>query len=192
MTPQKINIIMALPEGGERLSVIKIFVYIIIFLSLFYRKNINEISPICFYQNNFNLYKTEKVFIQNDNLWFLTIPKINLKDTPIKDGITNDILENYIGHFPITAFVKGNICLAAHNNGYENNYFNRINELEVGDEINYHYFNIEKKYSVYEKNVIDERDFLSLNESNEDTLTLITCIDNSPSKRLCIKAICKE
>lgn len=171
---------------------LKILFFIIVFLNLFYRKKVDDISPINFNQYNLNLYKSEKVFIHEDDEWYLTIPKINLKSIPIKDGISDDILENYIGHFPISSFLEGNVCLAAHNNGYINNYFKDINKLEIGDEIYYHYFNIEKVYIVQEKYVIHEQDFICLDEDNTGKLTLITCIDNSPSERLCIKAFSKE
>ncbi|MBO5478077.1 MAG: sortase [Clostridia bacterium] len=171
---------------------LKYFLFIIVFLNLFYIKEVDDISPINLNQNNFNLYKSEKVFIHNEDEWYLTIPKVNLNNIPIKDGIENDILENYIGHFPFSSFLEGNVCLAAHNNGYKNNYFKNINMLEVGDEIYYHYFNIEKIYIVKDKYIIDEKDFLSLEEDNNQKLTLITCIDNSPHERLCIQAISKE
>ena len=171
---------------------LKIMFFLIIFLNLFYRKKLDVISPINFSQCNLNLKRSEKVFIHKDDSWYLTIPKINLKNIPIKDGVSDDILENYIGHFPITSFQKDNICLAAHSNGYENNYFSDIDKLEVGDEIYYHYFNIEKVYIVKEKNVIEENNFLYLDTDNNEKLTLITCIKNSPSQRLCIQAISKE
>lgn len=171
---------------------LKIMFFLMIFLNLFYKKKVDDISPINFSQYNLNLYKSEKVFIHKDNNWYLTIPKINLKNIPIKDGISDDILENYIGHFPISSFLEGNICLAAHNNGYINNYFSDINKLELGDKIYYHYFNIEKEYIVKEKYVISDNDFLCLDSDNIDKLTLITCITDSPYNRLCIQAISKE
>lgn len=171
---------------------LKILVFLMIFLHLFYKKDISDISLINFNQEKLNLYKSEKVFIHSDYEWCLTIPKINLNNIPIKDGISDDILENYIGHFPISSFLEGNICLAAHNNGFKNNFFGRIKELEVGDEIYYHYFNIEKVYIVQSKNVIKDSDFSYLDIDKKEKLTLITCIDNSPCERLCIQAISKE
>lgn len=171
---------------------LKIMIFLIVFLNLFYKKKIDDISPINFNQYNLNLYKSEKVFIHKEDEWYLTIPKINLKKIPIKDGITSDILENYIGHFPISSFQKGNVCLAAHNDGYNTNYFSEIDKLEVGDEIYYHYFNIEKVYIVKEKYVISENNFNQLDLDSNEKITLITCIKDSPSKRLCIQAISKE
>lgn len=132
------------------------------------------------------------LFITKDYEWSLSIPKINLNDIPIEEGIENDILENYIGHFPITSCFTGNVCLAAHNNGFRNNYFNEINLLEIGDDIYYNYSNQEKVYTVKKISIIEDDDFSILEDNNEDKLTLITCITNSPHKRLCIQAICKE
>lgn len=172
--------------------VIKNLFFVLIFLTIFYKKKINFIVPTEFNLENFNLYQSEKVFIQNDNEWSLSIPKLNLKNIPIKDNVESDILENYIGHFPISSYLQGNVCLAAHNGGYLNNYFSNIHMLQKGDEIYYYYFNIEKEYIVKDIFIIDENDFSCLNVDDEDKLTLITCISNSPQKRLCVQAVNKE
>lgn len=166
----------------------------LIFISFFtiYIKFYNspKIIPKIFNLNNVSLYQENEVFIQQD--WTLSIPKLNLNNIPIKDSVEDNVLNNYIGHFPTSSYLKGNICLAAHNAGFSVNYFQDLPLLENGDEIEYNYYNVIKKYKVSKKYIINENDFDVLNLDNSDKLTLITCINNSPHQRLCIEAICEE
>ncbi len=163
---------------------------LIFFISFLHSSNI-KIIPKEINLNNINLYQEEKVFIKENN-WSLTIEKLNLKNIPIKDSISSDILENYIGHFPTSSFFSGNVCLAAHNAGFKFNFFQDTSLLESGDEIEYNYYNNIKKYKVIRKYVIYEDDFSILNLDDKDKLTLVTCITDSPQQRLCIEAIYEE
>ena len=54
-------------------------------------------------------------------LGILTIEKIGLNST-IKEGTSNEILLNYIGHIEETATYDGNIGLSGHNRGCECTY----------------------------------------------------------------------
>ena len=80
------------------------------------------------YQENYEEIKQD--------LWQIEIPKIDLI-AQISEGTSDVILNEYIGHFEETQKVNGNVGLAAHNRGYRVNYFARIKELELGDEIYY-------------------------------------------------------
>lgn len=169
----------------------KLLFFVIVYMSLIYKPKINTRVDSNLDFNNLNLYQNESVFI-HDNVWFLTIPKINLNKIEIKETVASDILENYIGHFPSSSLLFGNVCLAAHNNGYNNNYFKDINLLDTGDKIYYSYNGKSKIYVVKEKCVINYNDFSYLDNTNEDTITLITCITSSPNNRLCVQAVCEE
>ncbi|MBR3697714.1 MAG: sortase [Clostridia bacterium] len=81
--------------------------------------------------------ETVQDYVHNNN-WFLRIPKIEL-EAEIKEGTDSVTLNNSIGHFIETNKDNGNIGLAAHNRGYDVNYFKRIKELQIGDEIFYSY-----------------------------------------------------
>jgi LPXTG-site transpeptidase (sortase) family protein len=119
----------------------------------------------------------------------ITIPAIFLYDAPIKEGIDEVTLNNYIGHFPSTSKIDGNIGLAAHNRGYKNNYFMNVNKLQSGDEIIYKVGNIIKKYKVEKMIEIDSYDWSYLNSTNDNRITLITCVDNKPNRRLVVQAV---
>lgn len=118
----------------------------------------------------------------------LIIKKIDLNGE-IREGSSQEILKDYIGHIEETAKYDGNIGLAAHNRGNQYSYFARINELEVGDEIIYQNKYGDKKYKVSQKKDILETDWSMLENSSENKLTLITCIKNRVNQRLCVQAV---
>lgn len=76
--------------------------------------------------------------------------------------------------------------------GYPVNYFARIKELEIGDEIIYKTRDGTKKYAVNVVTIIDDTDWSYLQKTNNDKITLITCVENEPSKRRCIQANIKS
>lgn len=120
-------------------------------------------------------------------LGILTIEKIGLNATA-KEGTTSDILLNYIGHIEETATYDGNIGLAGHNRGCKNSYFARINELKIGDEIQYKTKFYDRIYVVDNIQVIYETDWSLLQSTDENRLTLITCIAGKSKQRLCVQA----
>ena len=130
-------------------------------------------------ENSINVVETK---------WRLEIPKINLV-ADISEGTSEEILNKYIGHFIDSKFWNGNVALAAHNRGYKVNYFNRIKELEQGDEILYYFGNLKRRYEVYSKEIVNETDLTILDNTNVNVLTLVTCVENKPKLRRCIKAI---
>lgn len=129
---------------------------------------------------------TKEKITENLDAWCLDIPKINLKAN-INEGTTKEVMENYIGHFEETTKENGNVGLAAHNRGYKNNYFQRIKELQEGDSIFYTYKGETKEYIVTKHVIIKDTDWTYLEETTRNTITLITCVENEPEYRRCIK-----
>ena len=127
----------------------------------------------------------EETEVEKD-IWYLEIPKINLR-ADIKDGTTKEVLDDYIGHFEETNKDRGNVGLAAHNRGYKNNYFERLKELKEGDSIFYNYQGKIKEFLVTKHVIIKDTDWSYLEETEENTITLITCVENEPEYRRCIQ-----
>ena len=125
---------------------------------------------------------------KEEEAWYIQIDKIGLK-APIQEGTTQQIMEDFVGHFEESSKDFGNVCLAAHNRGYKNNYFSRIRELREGDEINYKYKDIEKTYIVTKHEIIKNTDWSNLEDTEENKITLITCVENEPEYRRCIQGI---
>ena len=123
--------------------------------------------------------------------WYLKIPRIFL-EAEIAEGTTTEVMNTYIGHFKESAKKEGNICLAAHNRGYPVNYFQNLKLLKKGDKIEYKYQNFKKEYEVTENYIIQDTDWSCMEKTEENEITLITCIENEPEYRRCIKGIEKE
>ena len=126
-----------------------------------------------------------------ENNWKIKIPKISL-EASISEGTGKEVMDKYVGHFEETSKESGNVGLAAHNRGYAVNYFARIKELKEGDEIIYKYNDFEKTYIVVENKIIKDTDWEDLEETEENKITLITCVENEPEYRRCIQGIEKK
>ena len=128
--------------------------------------------------------------IKNVN-WKITIPQISL-EAEISEGTRKEVMDKFVGHFEETTKTSGNVGLAAHKRGYPINYFADIKKLKEGDEIIYKYFEFEKTYLVTENKIIKDIDWEPLENTKENKITLITCVENEPEYRRCIQAIEKE
>ena len=135
--------------------------------------------------------KEEKNETYQIGTWQIEIPQISLIAN-IEEGTSKEVLNKYVGHFSITQRESGNIGLAAHNRGYEVNYFKDLKLLKEGDEIRYKYNEFEKIYEVRKSRIIKDTDWKYLENTEEDMLTLITCVENQPEYRRCIQAVEKE
>lgn len=82
--------------------------------------------------------------------------------------------------------------LAAHNRGYKVNYFKDLKNLKKGDEIKYTYNSKQRIYVVKKTKIIKDTDWKLLEDTKDNRLTLITCVENQPEYRRCIQAIEKK
>jgi sortase A len=92
-----------------------------------------------------------------------------------------------VGHFEDTSKNIGNIGLAAHNRGYDKNYFENLKNLKEGDVIYYTYEENKREYVVTKCCIIKDTDWTYLEETEENTITLITCVENQPEYRRCVQ-----
>ena len=121
-----------------------------------------------------------------DEIGLIVIPSIDLKAT-IVEGTTQEILKYAVGHFENTEIWDGNVALASHNRGSYAHYFSRINELKNGEEIIYITSMGERRYRVTENVIISETNVEVLENTEDNTITLITCVTGRKDKRQCIK-----
>lgn len=118
----------------------------------------------------------------------LKIPKIEL-EAQISEGTDLDTLNTYIGHFNNSSLWEGNVALAAHNRNESGaHHFEGIHLLEDGDEIIYITNMGERRYEVFKKYEISDTDWSVTHETDENILTMITCITGKPDKRLCVQS----
>lgn len=92
-----------------------------------------------------------------------------------------------VGHLDSTAFWNGNVTFFGHNRG-SNGYFEKLKNVEIGDLVEYTTKEGTKTYKVDKIERISETDWSDLGYTSENKITLITCIANTPSKRLLVQA----
>lgn len=73
--------------------------------------------------------------------------------------------------------------------GYPVNYFGKLKDLQIGDEIIYKTKYGTKKYKVHIKTIIKDTDWSYLRNTEDNRITLITCVENKPELRRCIQAL---
>ena len=157
--------------------------------------NIDENKEKVLLSNKLNFKGSDNVsnvtnnYLFNDEIiGYLSIPKINLYDIRIKNGVGDEILKDSIGLFDGSNIKSGNICLAAHNRSSTVSYFKKLHTLKSGDEIL-----LKNKYGtnayIVEFNImIDSNDWTYLSPEDSDMLTCITCVNNNAKKRICVRA----
>lgn len=113
--------------------------------------------------------------------------KISAIDVSVKvyDGTTTANMKKGATHFPETSYWDGNVAMAAHN---RSSYFGKIYKLKNGDKITYTTNIGTRKYEVTSVYKIDDDDTSCLNDSTENRLTLLTCVENQSAYRWCVIA----
>ena len=106
----------------------------------------------------------------------LKIPKISLEEA-IREGSTDSVLSSALGHMEGTALPgeEGNCCIAGHRNYTFGKYFNRLNEIEIGDQIEIETYDSNLIYEVNDIFVVEPTQVSVLSEIEGNNLTLITC-----------------
>ncbi len=129
----------------------------------------------------------EQVRNSDGSIGVLRIPTINLTVTAF-DGDTFTAMKKGVGHLPSTSCWNGNIGLVGHNRG-TNDYFGDLKNLEIGDEMTYTTNLGTRTYIVKSITKISDTDWSRLQYTSDNRLTLITCVEDIPDKRLCIQAV---
>ena len=125
----------------------------------------------------------------DDEIGTLTIPDILLDNAPIRESVEVSTLSQTIGHFPSTSIYEGNVGLASHNSGNQGDFFKNLKNIKVGSEIFYQTNYGTKRYVVTVKEIISEEDWSYLKETEDNRITLITCVKGQKDKRLCVQAV---
>ena len=174
------------------ISIFFIIVFVII-LILHFNSNSNKEKISSDISSNYNLYKLyseshSETSTDDEILCTIEIPKINIK-YPVFSKFDDELLKispcRFYGRSPKE---YGNLCIAGHN--YNNSkFFSNLFLLNNGDEIIYNVNNNIKKYKVEKKIEIDSYDWSYLQNTNDNRITLITCVENKENKRLVVQGI---
>ena len=117
----------------------------------------------------------------------LKISSIGLS-VKVYDGESNTSMKKGVGHFSYTSAWDGNVGLCGHNGG-SSGYFEDLKDVAKGDKITYTTKYGTRTYKVTTIKKIADDDFSDLlDDTNDNRLTLITCVRNQSTKRLCVIA----
>ena len=135
----------------------------------------------------------EDAVLPDGSMGVLTIPKLDLS-APVyetEEGGEMESMTKGVAHFAITSAWEGNIGLASHNVAPAGAvaYFQDIHQLEKGDKLSYKSALGEREYRVTEVKEISEDDWTALGRTEDNRLTLITCITGKPNMRLMVQAV---
>lgn len=121
---------------------------------------------------------TKKVVVSKPKvIGTLEIEKLNI-DVLVVEGVSENDLKVGVGHFPGTAAMGkvGNCAIAGHRSYTFGKFFNRLNEMEIGDEIIVSNGIETFKYIVYKIHVVEPSETYVLNQVDDHSiLTLVTC-----------------
>lgn len=152
-----------------------------------YNDNVIQNRIIDELESKENLNNIDDLMLQIDGTNILGIIKINKINFEgfIYEGTSLKTLAKGVGHFENTPYLTGNVCLAAHNT---NSYWAKLHTLSEGDKIQYTCFLGTKEYKVNSITKINETDWRPLENTTDNTLTLITCVKGQKELRLCVQA----
>ena len=166
------------------LVVISIIVSLIIVTKVKKQNKIDETYNII-EQNNIQNTENNELKLVDGTIGIVKIEKIGFEGL-IHDGTDLKTLDNYVGHFKNSSIFDGNVALAAHNNS---KFWKNLNKLSNGDTIKYTCLLGSKIYEVFNVKIISSDDWSLLQNSNQNIITLITCVHGKPSERLCVQGI---
>ena len=177
----------------RRLLLIASFIFMVTGISIVFINKTNDYKEIKieeekiekFISNN-NLIEIEepKEVVKNDSyIAILDIPKINLKKGVYSKESTNNNIDRNIlllKESSMPDIENGNLILAGHSGNSKNSYFKNLKKLNY-DELAYIYYQgIKYAYKLVSKyEIIKNGEAIIHRNMNKNTLTLITCKDNS-------------
>lgn len=120
--------------------------------------------------------ETDSGLTDDQVLGVMKISKISLKEA-LKEGVGRSVISSALGHMEGTAFPGeyGNCVVAGHRNYVFGKYFNRLDEIKVGDSIEIETMSDTFKYRVTDKFVVEPTEVSVTDPLEGRQLTLITC-----------------
>ena len=133
----------------------------------------------------------EAAQMEDGSIGVLTIDKLGLSVNIFEGSDQMEDMTKGAAHFPSTSVWEGNVGLSAHNVNFDGSdgYFKNIHTLSAGDVLRYQTALGERSYTVKSTQEIGASDWSPLGYTDENQLTLITCISGKPEKRLCVQAV---
>lgn len=127
--------------------------------------------------------------LQSDgSLGSISIGRVGLY-AKVYEGTTSTSMAKGAGHYVGSGYWTGNVALFGHNRGSGVDHFAELKDVKVGDIVTYRTNQGTRTYEVRTVTNISSTDYSYLNEMGDNRITLITCVKNQPSLRLCVQAV---
>lgn len=141
--------------------------------------------------------------VERENSFILSIPSIGVS-APVVQGVDpankevyNEALQTGVAHMTGTALPgdnKGNIFIYGHSSASEASQYDKIfanlNGLQVDDAVFVNYKNKIYNYIVIDKKIVEKDDLSVLNQTKNETITLMTCWPvGTTDQRLVVTAV---
>lgn len=131
---------------------------------------------------------TEDFLLPNGAVGKVSIPAIGVKNYYLWEGETTASMKKGLGHFRDTSVWDGNVGICGHNRGASYS-IGKIKDLEIGDTITYTTSEGKRTYKVETITKIRSSDWSYLESTEDNRLTLITCLADQPDLRVCVQAV---
>lgn len=131
----------------------------------------------------------EKAELKDGSIGVLTIDSIGVSAPVYETDDEMEAMRKGIAHYKTTSAWSGNIGLCAHNGTASYCWFHDLHKVEKGDVVTYQTALGTRTYEVTEIKEIDETDWSMLGRTEDNRITMTTCIDGKPSKRLVVQAV---
>jgi sortase A len=134
------------------------------------------------YSSKFTL--PDGMYYSDGSIGTLSIPRLGVSSKVYEEESLENMTRG-IGHFKSTSCWDGNAGFAAHN---RNGIFGQIHTLKNGDRIIYTTKLGTRTYEVFFVGQVHETDFSRLGRTDENLVTLITCVRDVRDMRVCVQA----
>lgn len=135
--------------------------------------------------DNIEITANQKVAPIQEGMCYIEIPDLKIK-APILDGVTKDVLDIAVGHFPESSNIgSGNYCLAGHSSEVYDCVFNNLRLIEKGTRIQIvNEEGVCYTYYVTDIMTVDPDDIWVLGDFNDRRVTLVTCTDSGNRRQV--------
>lgn len=131
----------------------------------------------------------EKAALKDGSIGVLTIDSIGVSAPVFETDDEMEAMRKGVAHYKTTSAWNGNIGLCAHNGTASYCWFRDLHKVEKGDMVTYQTALGTRTYQVSEIKEIEETDWSMLGRTEDNRITMTTCIDDKPSKRLVVQAV---
>jgi len=137
---------------------------------------------------------TLPVQMDGESIGILAIPDIGVSVRVYESESEMEAMTKGAAHFKMTSSWDGNVGVSAHNVNLDGTagYFLNLHKLRQGAAIRYETALGKREYKVESIREISEMDWSMLYRTQDNRITLVTCITGKPNMRLVIQAVEKS